>query len=184
MHMKPPHATPVGRAAPTAAVSGSRVSGTRAGAPKARPAATAAPPRALAAKAGRKPFKTAGGSSAPLTAEGADELELVFASVARYFGLLAEPTRLKILHAICQSEQSVSAIVAATGATQTNVSRHLALLHRAGVVARRRAGNTVHYQVADPELIVLCRTVCVQIAGQIDASTPLRDELLDFAGRR
>ena len=39
--------------------------------------------------------------------------------------LLAEPMRLRILHAICNDERSVSAIVAATGATQTNVSRHL-----------------------------------------------------------
>src|SRR5436305_14764930 len=60
-----------------------------------------------------------------------DLLERVFAAVARYFAVLAEPTRLRILHAICQQEQSVSAIVHATGATQTNVSRHLSLLHGA-----------------------------------------------------
>ena len=40
-----------------------------------------------------------------------DELDRVFAVVARYFGVLSEPTRLKILHAICQAERSVSAIV-------------------------------------------------------------------------
>ena len=59
-------------------------------------------------------------------------------------------TRLKILHAICNSERSVSAIVAATGATQTNVSRHLALMHQAGVVSRRRDGNAVYYRVDRP----------------------------------
>ena len=112
-----------------------------------------------------------------------DELDSVFASVARYFSLLAEPTRLKILHSICRDELSVSAIVEATGATQTNVSRHLALLHAAGVVARRRDGNTVHYRVTDPELIEICRAVCVQIAGRIDAGQPLREELLEFARR-
>jgi len=66
------------------------------------------------------------------------ELDPVFALVARYFGLLADPTRLTILHAICASEQSVNAIVDATGATQTNVSRHLGMLYRAGVVDRTR----------------------------------------------
>ncbi|MDQ6621033.1 MAG: metalloregulator ArsR/SmtB family transcription factor [Pseudomonadota bacterium] len=108
----------------------------------------------------------------------------MFASVAQYFSLLAEPTRLKILHVICQSEQSVSAIVAATRCTQTNVSRHLSLMHRAGVVARRREGNVVRYQVADPELVAICRTVCVQIAGRIDARQPLREDLLQFAAGR
>lgn len=112
-----------------------------------------------------------------------DELDSVFASVAQYFALLAEPTRLKILHAICQSEQSVSRIVEATGVTQTNVSRHLSLLHRAGVVARRKHGNVAYYQVADPELVAICRSVCVQIAGRIDARAPLREELLEFAAR-
>lgn len=110
-----------------------------------------------------------------------DELDSVFASVAQYFSLLSEPTRLKILHVICQSEHSVSAIVKATGATQTNVSRHLSLMHRAGVVARRKEGNVAFYQIADPELVAICRTVCVQIAGRIDARAPLREELLEYA---
>ena len=114
---------------------------------------------------------------------GPDELDSVFASVARYFSLLAEPTRLKILHSICNQERAVNAIVQATGATQTNVSRHLALLHAAGVVERRRDGNVVYYHVIDPELIAICRSVCVQIAGRIDAGQPLREELLEFARR-
>ncbi len=110
-----------------------------------------------------------------------DELDLVFAVVARYFGLLAEPTRLKILHTICRDERSVSAIVAATGATQTTVSRHLALMHRAGVVSRRRAGNVVYYRVDDPEFVEICRSVCVQIASRIDGQKPLQRDLLQFA---
>ena len=87
------------------------------------------------------------------SAQSADELDQVFDAVARYFGLLSERTRLKILHSICNAEQSVTAIVAATGATQTNVSRHLALMHQAGVVSRRREGTTVYYKVSDPEFV-------------------------------
>ncbi len=113
----------------------------------------------------------------------ADELDQVFDAVARYFGLLSERTRLKILHAICNAEQSVGAIVAATGATQTNVSRHLALLHQAGVVSRRRDGATVLYRVTDAEVVEICRTVCVRIAGRIDAGLPLKKELLEFAAQ-
>lgn len=113
-----------------------------------------------------------------------DELEPVFAAVARYFGLLSDPTRLRILHTICNVERSVSAIVAATGATQTNVSRHLALLHRAGVVRRHRNGSSVFYGAADPELVSICRSVCTRIAAQIDKGIPLKRELLAFAQRR
>ena len=111
------------------------------------------------------------------------ELDQVFAVVARYFSVLAEPTRLKILHVICQQERSVSAIVSATGATQTNVSRHLALMHQAGVVSRRRDGNAIHYRVADPEFVEICRSVCVQIASKIDQQKPLKRDLLQFAAQ-
>jgi len=115
--------------------------------------------------------------------KGADDLGRVFASVARYFALLSDPTRLKILHAICQSEQSVSAIVAATGTSQTSVSRHLGLLHQAGVVSRRREHSLVYYQIADAMFVDICRRVCVQIAGCIDDRAPLRDQLLEFAAQ-
>ena len=112
-----------------------------------------------------------------------DELDQVFDTVARYFSLLSERTRLKILHAICNSEQSVSAIVRTTGATQTNVSRHLALMLQAGVVSRRRVGNVVFYKVTDPEFVEICRTVCLRIAGRIEAGEPLRQDLLEFAAQ-
>lgn len=112
-----------------------------------------------------------------------DELAPVFVAVAKYFTLLSEPTRLNILHSICDTERHVSAIVGATGVTQTNVSRHLALLHQAGVVSRRKVRNAVFYKVADPLFADICRTVCVQIASRIDDRKPLREELLEFAAR-
>jgi DNA-binding transcriptional ArsR family regulator len=114
-------------------------------------------------------------------ASDASELDAVFAVVARHFSLLSEPTRLKILHVICSDELSVSQIVDATGATQTNVSRHLALMHQAGVVTRRREGSAVYYRVDNPAFVEICRNVCVQIASRIDEREPLKRGLLDFA---
>jgi DNA-binding transcriptional ArsR family regulator len=130
------------------------------------------------------PRRSASPAGSQQRAHDAEELDQVFDSVARYFSLLAEPTRLKILHTICTAERSVSQIVAATGATQSNVSRHLSTMHQAGVVSRRRDGGAVYYQVLDPELIAICRTVCVRIASRIEAGEPLRRELLDYAAAR
>lgn len=107
-----------------------------------------------------------------------NELDPVFDAVAAYFSVLSEPTRLKIMHAVCNGERTVSEIVAETGATQTNVSRHLGLMYRHGVLARRRVGTQVIYRVADPTLIELCRTVCNRIAGTIDERQPLRRQFL------
>jgi DNA-binding transcriptional ArsR family regulator len=114
-----------------------------------------------------------------------NELDPVFATVAGYFGVLSEPTRLKIVHALCQgSEKTVSQIVAETGATQTNVSRHLGLMHRHGVVARRKAGAQVFYSVADLTLVELCRSVCTRIAGSIDERKPMKRQLLRLLPRK
>jgi DNA-binding transcriptional ArsR family regulator len=107
-----------------------------------------------------------------------DELGPVFDAVAGYFAVLSEPTRLKIMHAVCNGERSVSQIVADIGATQTNVSRHLGLMHRHGVLVRRRDGNQIFYRVADPTMVELCRTVCNRIASTIDERRPLRRQLL------
>jgi DNA-binding transcriptional ArsR family regulator len=112
------------------------------------------------------------------------EPDPVFAVVARYFGVLSEPTRLNILHTICQDERSVTAIVAATGATHTNVSRDLALRLAEGIVSRRRAGNVVFYRGADPESVEIWRTVCMRTASRIDGQKPLERDLLQFAAQR
>ena len=107
-----------------------------------------------------------------------DELDPVFDAVASYFSVLSEPTRLRIMHSICETEKTVSQIVEDVGATQTNASRHLSLMHRAGVLARRKEGNLVYYRVADVAMVEICRTVCNQIAGSLDDKKPLRRELL------
>ena len=107
-----------------------------------------------------------------------DELDEVFSAVASYFSLLSEPMRLRIVHSICEDEKTVSQIVEALGATQTNVSRHLGLMHRHGVLVRRKDGNQVYYRVADAGTVEICRTVCNRIAGQMDEKRPLRRELL------
>jgi DNA-binding transcriptional ArsR family regulator len=107
-----------------------------------------------------------------------DELDPVFDAVASYFSVLAEPTRLRIMHAICETEKPVAQIVEEIGATQTNTSRHLSLMLRAGVLARRKEGSQVYYRVADPSMVEICRTVCNRIAGGLDEKKPLRRELL------
>lgn len=109
-----------------------------------------------------------------------EELDPVFNRVAAYFRVLSEPMRLRIMHAVCQEEKTVSQIVEATGATQTNVSRHLSRMFQSGAFARRKDGNLVYYRVADPELVELCRSVCMRIAAEIDDQQPLRNDLLQL----
>lgn len=107
-----------------------------------------------------------------------DQLGNAFDAVASYFSVLSEPMRLRIMHSICETEKTVSQIVEEIGATQTNVSRHLGMMHRSGVLARRKEGNQVYYRAADAAMVELCRGVCKRISEQMDEKTPLRRELL------
>jgi DNA-binding transcriptional ArsR family regulator len=109
-----------------------------------------------------------------------EALDPVFNRVAAYFGLLSEPMRLRIVQAVSQVEKTVSDIVAATGATQTNISRHLNRMHAAGALARRKNGNRADYRVAATAPVEICRNVCVRIAAGIDDQQPLREILLQL----
>jgi DNA-binding transcriptional ArsR family regulator len=85
---------------------------------------------------------------------------------SEYFSLLSEPSRLRIIQSICYEERSVQQVVETTGLPQPNVSRHLSLLHRSGVLSRRRSGTSVFYRVSDDLLTEICRLVCVRLAGK------------------
>ena len=103
-----------------------------------------------------------------------EEMNEVFESVAKYFSLLSDPTRLRIMHTICQDEKSVNQIADEAGATQPNVSRHLGMLYQAGVLTRRREGSQMFYRVTDTAFTDICRTVCIRVAGELEGSKTLK----------
>ncbi|ASP39755.1 transcriptional regulator [Bacterioplanes sanyensis] len=80
--------------------------------------------------------------------------------IAQRFRLLADPMRLKILHQLQQGERSVTELVAATGASQPNVSKHLSTLRSHGMVKRRQQGNLAYFSIGAPFIFDLCNTVC------------------------
>ena len=73
---------------------------------------------------------------------------------------LADPVRLELLHALEAGERTVGELVTIVGGSQANVSKHLARMRLAGLVAARREGTSVHYRVVDPAAFAICRTVC------------------------
>lgn len=92
-----------------------------------------------------------------------DALDLI----ARRFAVLAEPMRLRLIHALFAGEKNVTALVALTGGTQANVSRHLQMLTHAHLVSRRKDGLQVFYAIADPTLYQLCEMVCGSLEKQL-----------------
>src|ERR1041385_19188 len=90
-------------------------------------------------------------------------------NVALYFKMLGEPMRLKILQAICRGPRAVGDIVAAVGATQANVSKHLALLAATGIVVRKKEGQSVYYRLKDSLTLKICELVHNQWNGSTEA---------------
>ena len=86
---------------------------------------------------------------------------------ARRFALLGDPTRLRILHVVMEDgERSVSAIADAAETTRFNASAHLNRLAGAGLVSRRREGNSVLYRIADENLPGICDAMCASLRAQ------------------
>ncbi|MES2149369.1 MAG: metalloregulator ArsR/SmtB family transcription factor [Pseudomonadota bacterium] len=83
--------------------------------------------------------------------------------LARSFNVLGEFTRLRILRSVCHGEKGVADIVAEVGSSQTNISRHLGVMHRTGILARRRTGSHVFYSVADPIYTDVCQMLCARL---------------------
>jgi len=81
-------------------------------------------------------------SSVPKTATN-PSLDLLFRA-------LADPTRLRLLNLIADREICVCYFVEILRISQPKVSRHLAYLRRAGIVASRREGKWMHYRLVAP----------------------------------
>ena len=69
----------------------------------------------------------------------------------RLFRALADRTRLRLLNLIGADEVCVCFFVEVLGESQPKISRHLAYLRRAGVVAARREGKWMHYRISTPD---------------------------------
>ena len=92
----------------------------------------------------------------------------VFTLAAELFAVLATPMRLRILSALCEQEKSVSELLLEIDTTQPNLSQHLAVLYKTGVLAKRSQGTQVIYRVQSEKAVALCRSVCTQIAIEMD----------------
>lgn len=72
-------------------------------------------------------------------------------SLGHVFRALADPTRLRLLNLIADREICVCYFVEILRISQPKVSRHLAYLRRAGIVASRREGKWMHYRLVTPK---------------------------------
>lgn len=76
------------------------------------------------------------------------------AEICRVFGNV---NRIMIIWVLDGQEMSVGDIAAAIDSSLQNTSQHLRLMKDKGVLTSRREGHTIHYRIADHQLIEGCR---------------------------
>lgn len=101
--------------------------------------------------------------SVPETRSELDRPDAVFDLAAELFQVLSAPMRLKIISCLRDGEQNVSFMLSKIDTTQPNMSQHLNMLYKAGVLGRRREGVQILYRIVDERVATLCRAVCSQV---------------------
>ncbi|HET8797284.1 MAG TPA: metalloregulator ArsR/SmtB family transcription factor [Thermoanaerobaculia bacterium] len=98
--------------------------------------------------------------------------------VVTLFAALADPTRLRLLNLLNRGEVCVCFFVEVLRETQTKISRHLAYLRRAGIVAARRDGKWMHYRIVRPDDEKLAAVLDTTLQAISDERQMVRDRMV------
>jgi DNA-binding transcriptional ArsR family regulator len=70
---------------------------------------------------------------------------------------LSDATRVRIIDVLARAEQPVGQIASVLQCEPSLISKHLQVLHHAGLVERRREASTVIYWIVSPRVLECCR---------------------------
>ena len=93
---------------------------------------------------------------------------------ARYFRVLGDPTRLRLLELLLDGERTVSELMSVLNAPRSRVSNHLACLKWCGFAVSERRGRQVVYRVADSrvrEVLHLSRALSSEHCDELASCT-------------
>jgi DNA-binding transcriptional ArsR family regulator len=88
-----------------------------------------------------------------------DEERQRYALHAAVFAALSNPTRHELFHHLAEGERSPSELAEILGVSRSNVSQHLSVLQREGLVVRTRQGGRVLWRTVDPRLAQACALI-------------------------
>jgi len=87
--------------------------------------------------------------------------------IAQRFRVVGEPMRIRLLDALRDGPLTINELTTVLGASQQNVSKHIGVLARAGIVARQKDGNRIRCSIADETIFELCELVCGGLRQQV-----------------
>ena len=102
----------------------------------------------------------------------------LYQAKAEFFKTLGHPARIRVLELLAEHERAVGEMLPEVGVEATNLSQHLAVLRRAGLVTFRKEGSTVFYSLTSPqvaELLAVARRILTEVlAGQVELLADLQ----------
>ena len=101
----------------------------------------------------------------------------IFKMQAEICKTLADPKRLMIVHVLREGELSVGELARHMDLPQANVSQHLGILRKRGVILNRREGTSVFYRLASEKIADACDIVRSVLSDQLQDSSNLSDIL-------
>ena len=96
---------------------------------------------------------------------------------AEFFKTLGHPARIRVLELLSEREYAVGEMLPEVGIEAANLSRHLAVLRRAGLVATRKEGSSVFYSLTSPQVAELLRAARQMLNGVLSGQAELLEGL-------
>jgi ArsR family transcriptional regulator len=100
-------------------------------------------------------------------------MEKIYEFKAEIFKSLSHPIRVKIVEFLAKGEKNVGEIVKHVGAEASNISRHLALLKKSGILAYRKEGLNVYYRLEAPCILNFFNCVSEVLKFRIETDKKL-----------
>lgn len=96
---------------------------------------------------------------------------------AEFFKTLGHPARIRVLELLSEREHAVSEMLPEVGIEAANLSQHLAVLRRTGLVTTRKEGSSVFYSLTSPEVAELLRVARRILTGVLSGQAELLEGL-------
>ncbi|UCE97601.1 MAG: winged helix-turn-helix transcriptional regulator [Dehalococcoidia bacterium] len=93
---------------------------------------------------------------------------------------LSQPKRLMLVHQLRTNEKSVGQLSSTLNISQPNVSQHLSILRKRGILTTRREGSTVYYRLSSPKIGEACDLVYKFLTEQLENSKELACSLSSY----
>jgi DNA-binding transcriptional ArsR family regulator len=102
---------------------------------------------------------------------------------AEFFKTLGHPARIRVLELLSEREHAVGEMLPEVGVEAANLSQHLAVLRRAGLVATRKDGSSVFYSLTSPEVAELLLVARQILRGVLSSQADMLADLRAPAGQ-